>query len=34
MTAIVVIALLTVFRTQVTTAVENAFNSVSGAGKG
>lgn len=34
MTAIVVIALLTVYRTQVTTAVENAFNSVSGAGKG
>lgn len=34
MTAIVVIALLTVFRTQVTTAVENAFSSVSGAGKG
>lgn len=34
MTAIVVIALLTVFRTEVTTAVKNAFDSVSGAGKG
>ncbi len=33
MTAIVVIALLTVFRDQVTTAVKNAFDSVSGAGK-
>ena len=33
MTAIVVIALLAVFREQVTTAVTNAFNSVSGAGK-
>lgn len=33
MTAIVVIALLTVFRDQVTTAVKNAFESVSGAGK-
>ncbi len=33
MTAIVVIALLTVFREQVTTAVRNAFQSVSGAGK-
>ncbi|MET3804103.1 hypothetical protein ABIB25_001089 [Nakamurella sp. UYEF19] len=33
MTAIVVIALLTVFREQVTTAVKNAFDSVSGAGK-
>lgn len=32
MTAIVVIALLTVFRTEVTTAVKNAFDSVSGAG--
>jgi hypothetical protein len=34
MTAIVVIALLAVFRDQVTTAVTNAFDSVSGAGKG
>ena len=34
MTAIVVIALLAVFREQVTTAVKNAFDSVSGAGKG
>ena len=33
MTAIVVIALLAVFREQVTTAVKNAFDSVSGAGK-
>lgn len=33
MTAIVVIALLAVFRDQVTTAVKNAFDSVSGAGK-
>lgn len=33
MTAIVVIALLAVFRDQVTTAVKNAFESVSGAGK-
>ena len=33
MTAIVVIALLTVFRDQVTTAVTNAFQSVSGSGK-
>jgi hypothetical protein len=33
MTAIVVIALLTVFRTEVTTAVKNAFDSVSGSGK-
>lgn len=32
MTAIVVIALLGVFREQVTTAVRNAFQSVSGAG--
>ena len=32
MTAIVVIALLAVFREQVTTAVKNAFDSVSGAG--
>ncbi len=32
MTAIVVIALLAVFRDQVTTAVKNAFDSVSGAG--
>ena len=32
MTAIVVIALLGVFRTQVLTAVTNAFQSVSGAG--
>ncbi len=32
MTAIVVIALLTVFRTEVTTAVKNAFDSVSGSG--
>ncbi len=34
MTAIVVIALLAVFRDQVTTAVKNAFDSVSGAGTG
>jgi Flp pilus assembly pilin Flp len=33
MTAIVVIALLVVFKEQVTTAVKNAFESVSGAGK-
>jgi hypothetical protein len=33
MTAIVVIALLTAFRAQVLTAVKNAFDSVSGAGK-
>jgi hypothetical protein len=33
MTAIVVIALLIVFKEQVTTAVKNAFESVSGAGK-
>jgi hypothetical protein len=33
MTAIVVIALLTVFQEQVTSAVKNAFDSVSGAGK-
>ena len=33
MTAIVVIALLTAFRSQVLTAVGNAFDSVSGAGK-
>ena len=33
MTAIVVIALLAVFREQVTTAVKNAFESVSGSGK-
>lgn len=32
MTAIVVIALLAVFRQQVVTAVQNAFESVSGAG--
>ena len=32
MTAIVVIALLSVFRAQVVTAVQNAFESVSGAG--
>ncbi len=32
MTAIVVIALLAVFREQVVTAVQNAFQSVSGAG--
>ena len=32
MTAIVVIALLAVFRDQVITAVQNAFESVSGAG--
>lgn len=32
MTAIVVIALLAVFREQVTTAVKNAFDSVSGSG--
>jgi hypothetical protein len=32
MTAIVVIALLAVFREQVVTAVQNAFESVSGAG--
>jgi hypothetical protein len=32
MTAIVVIALLAVFRDQVVTAVQNAFESVSGAG--
>ena len=32
MTAIVVIALLAVFREQVITAVQNAFESVSGAG--
>jgi len=32
MTAIVVIALLAVFKEQVTTAVTNAFQSVSGAG--
>lgn len=31
-TAIVVIALLAVFRQQVVTAVQNAFESVSGAG--
>ena len=34
MTAIVVIALLAVFKEQVTTAVKNAFDSVSGSGKG
>ena len=33
MTAIVVIALLAVFKEQVTTAVKNAFESVSGSGK-
>lgn len=33
MTAIVTIALLTVFRTEVTAAVKNAFDSVSGSGK-
>ncbi len=33
MTAIVVIALLAVFKEQVTTAVKNAFDSVSGSGK-
>ena len=33
MTAIVVIALLAVFKQQVTTAVKNAFESVSGSGK-
>jgi hypothetical protein len=33
MTAIVVIALLTVFQNEVTTAVKNAFDSVSGSGK-
>lgn len=33
MTAIVVIALLAVFRDQVTTAVKNAFDTVNGAGK-
>ena len=33
MTAIVVIALLAVFKTEVTDAVKNAFDSVSGAGK-
>ena len=32
-TAIVVIALLAVFKEQVTTAVKNAFDSVSGSGK-
>ena len=32
MTAIVVIALLTVFKSQVTSAVKNAFDKVSGAG--
>lgn len=32
MTAIVVIALLAVFKDQVTTAVKNAFESVSGSG--
>ena len=33
MTAIVVIALLTAFRTQVLAAVKNAFDQVNGAGK-
>ena len=33
MTAIVVVALIAVFKPQVTTAVKNAFDSVSGSGK-